>query len=453
MVFGAPHSRRWMAVAASSLTLLMSLNVTLADDLCSIAPNSYAQAKIDYPEFLKALDALEQHAIAAWFTDRMSNDERATMLSSMLKQCSEDTRLSIVVYGIPNKDCDAGLSSAGSVKSVKDYKAFLKELTEGVGDRKVLYVVEPDAVGLLAKEGGCGSSAGYLDNLKLAVETLSANANAELYVDIGYWMLADSTNAAKTAPIMQELGKCGRVKGVVINTSNYRSNDECTTYCTNFQTAMGNNDMTCIADTSRNFNGCPTNDWCNVPTAGIGKPPSSETGFSNLDYFMWIKPPGESDGQCTSDAPQAGSFFPESFTKLWNKGYFVSEGGMKTIANVTGDATETSTETGTQATGSYVDQTTPIVSTAGTVASANIDSAHNLTSTPLSVYSGASQDAITTQGTAAISNNIGSSPTSSQLGTQNGLGSQTTQVSSQVGTKYDTSLAVQDYNSSERCLP
>ncbi|KAK1931375.1 Endoglucanase A [Phytophthora citrophthora] len=316
--------------------LALTSSLVQAEDLCSIAPNSYSKAKTDHPELSKALEALEQHAIASWFTDRMTTDERSTMISSMLSQCSEDTRLSIVVYGIPNKDCDAGYSSGGNVKSTDDYKAFLKELTDAVGDRKVLYVVEPDAVGLLAKEGSCGASAGYLDNLKVAVTALSANANAELYIDVGYWMLADSANAAKIAPIMQELGSRGKVKGVTINTSNYRSNDECATYCTNFQTAMGKSDMSCVVDTSRNYAGNPTSDWCNVVTAGIGKPPSSDTGVSNLDYFMWIKPPGESDGEC-SGGTAAGSFYAEGFTKLWDQGYFVSEGGMKMIKDGTGD--------------------------------------------------------------------------------------------------------------------
>ncbi|OWY90598.1 Glycoside hydrolase, partial [Phytophthora megakarya] len=301
MVFGISCSR--MAIVATASMLLAGTSV--AEDLCSISPYSYTQAKTDHPTLSKALEALDQHAIASWFTDRMSSDERSSMISSMLSQCSEDTRLSIVVYGLPNKDCDAGYSTGGSVKSTDDYKSFLKQLTDAVGDRKVLYVVEPDAVGLLAKDGSCGQSAGYLDNLKVAVAALSVNANAELYVDVGYWMLADSSNAAKIAPIMKELSTSGRLKGVTINTSNYRSNDECTTYCTNFQTAMGSTSMTCAVDTSRNFNGNPTSDWCNVATAGIGKPPSSSTGISNIDYFMWIKPPGESDGTC-SGGPAAG---------------------------------------------------------------------------------------------------------------------------------------------------
>jgi cellulase/cellobiase CelA1 len=221
-----------------------------------------------------------------------------------------------------------------------------------VGNRKVLYVVEPDAVGLLTQDGGCGTSAGYLDSLKIAVEALSANSNAQLYVDVGYWMLADESNAAKVATVMKELGSCGTVKGVTINTSNYRSTDEVAGYCTNFQTAMDSQDMTCIVDTSRNYNGSPTSDWCNVLSAGIGKPPTSETGVSNLDYFMWIKPPGESDGECTSgtvsgksvSATAAGTFFQEGFQLLWDQGYFVSEQGMATISGSSNSTSQTSSQ-------------------------------------------------------------------------------------------------------------
>ncbi|ETL50630.1 hypothetical protein L916_00156, partial [Phytophthora nicotianae] len=212
------HSRTVAtAVSCMALALSSSIGLTSAEELCSIPPYSYTRAKSDHPELTSAIETLENYAIASWFTDRQGTDERSTMLSNMLNQCSEETRLSIVVYGIPNKDCAAGLSSEGSVKSTDDYKAFLQELTGAIGDRKVLYVVEPDALGLLAEEGGCGASAGYLDNLKVAVEALSSNPNAELYIDIGYWMLAYPDSASKVATAMKEIVTSGRVKGVTIN--------------------------------------------------------------------------------------------------------------------------------------------------------------------------------------------------------------------------------------------
>ncbi|KAG6960593.1 hypothetical protein JG688_00009527 [Phytophthora aleatoria] len=328
-------------VTAAVSCVALALSSVAAEELCSVVPYSYTVAKSTYPELSTALGTLENYAIASWFTDRSSTEERAGLLSRMLSQCPESSRLSIVVYGIPQKDCAGGFSTSGSVTDTNSYKIFLKQLTDTIGDRKVLYVVEPDAVGLLTQDNGCGASAGYLENLKVAVSALSVNPNAELYLDVGYWMLAYTSSAAKVATAMKDIGASGRVKGITINTSNYRSNDECARYCTNFQNAMGSTAMSCIVDTSRNYNGSPTNDWCNIPTAGIGRPPTSNTGYSNLDYFMWIKPPGESDGYCWG-GQTAGSFFYGGFKLQWDQGYFVKELGMPKIGETSGTVTVTS---------------------------------------------------------------------------------------------------------------
>jgi endoglucanase len=41
-----------------------------------------------------------------------------------------------------------------------------------------------------------------------------------------------------------------------------------------------------------------TYNWCNPPGAGLGQPPTVETGVPLLDAFLWVKTPGESDGSC-----------------------------------------------------------------------------------------------------------------------------------------------------------
>jgi endoglucanase len=38
--------------------------------------------------------------------------------------------------------------------------------------------------------------------------------------------------------------------------------------------------------------------WCNPPGAGLGLRPTTRTGVSLLDAYVWIKTPGESDGSC-----------------------------------------------------------------------------------------------------------------------------------------------------------
>jgi endoglucanase len=38
--------------------------------------------------------------------------------------------------------------------------------------------------------------------------------------------------------------------------------------------------------------------WCNPPGAGLGLKPTANTGVSLLDAYLWVKTPGQSDGQC-----------------------------------------------------------------------------------------------------------------------------------------------------------
>jgi endoglucanase len=73
-----------------------------------------------------------------------------------------------------------------------------------------------------------------------------------------------------------------------------------------------------IIDTSRNANGplnganytapphnqaanasaLTTGNWCNPPGAGLGVRPTANTGNALVDAFLWVKTPGQSDGQC-----------------------------------------------------------------------------------------------------------------------------------------------------------
>lgn len=38
--------------------------------------------------------------------------------------------------------------------------------------------------------------------------------------------------------------------------------------------------------------------WCNPPGAGNGLKPTASTGVALADAYLWVKNPGESDGQC-----------------------------------------------------------------------------------------------------------------------------------------------------------
>jgi endoglucanase len=40
--------------------------------------------------------------------------------------------------------------------------------------------------------------------------------------------------------------------------------------------------------------------WCNPPGSGLGLAPTANTGVPLVDAYLWVKIPGESDGQCDS---------------------------------------------------------------------------------------------------------------------------------------------------------
>ena len=93
-----------------------------------------------------------------------------------------------------------------------------------------------------------------------------------------------------------------------------------------------------VIDTSRNGRGpwVPATTypdpqvWCNPPARGLGYLPTSDTGHELADAFLWIKVPGESDGECSRGLtnnggvdpawgrvdPSAGAWFPEQALDL-----------------------------------------------------------------------------------------------------------------------------------------
>ncbi|CEG46937.1 glycoside hydrolase family 6 protein [Plasmopara halstedii] len=311
-----------------------------AETLCSLPPITYASAKEMYPDSAFALSHLETLGIATWYTDRDDSGDVTQTAMDLVVACPESSRLSIVVYGLPNKDCDAGYSSGeGTVKTSADYKEFISNLAFVIEKRKVLYVLEPDAIGLLASNE-CAVKFGYEKNLITAIKLLSKNPNAEIYLDVGFWALQRSNTTNIVTKTVKKLAKTGRVKGIALNTSNYRATEEIAKLCTAFQTAMGSTNLHCVIDSSRNFQEFvneSSSEWCNVRKAGIGAPPTNVTNLDGIDYFLYLKPPGDSDGTCLDESmdalpgPQAGQFFNEHFIKLWNQGYFVSTQQMDTI--------------------------------------------------------------------------------------------------------------------------
>lgn len=308
------------------------------EELCALVPESYEKAKPMFPDARFAFDTMETYTIATWYTDRDPNSDQ--VLEKLLNKCSLSSRIVLVVYGIPGKDCEGQYSSnSASVKDAKSYRAWLQHLVERMGERKVLYIVEPDAVSL-SMDNKCGVMNHYASYLNTAIELLSRNEHANVYLDVGFWSVSSIEKANQLAQFIRDICGDHKISGIVLNTSNYRPVAEIVNDCKNFQKAMHSDTYRCVVDTSRDMAGAsPKLEWCNYKDAGIGSPPTVESPDSCVSYLLYVKVPGHSDGFCndpkrTSDAargPAAGEFSMELFKNLWNNGYFVKMKGAKPI--------------------------------------------------------------------------------------------------------------------------
>ncbi|WP_395696113.1 glycoside hydrolase family 6 protein [Nocardioides sp.] len=205
-----------------------------------------------------------------------------------------------VVYGIPDRDCTGGFSEGGL--PADQYGTWVQEIADaaGAGDGAVV-VVEPDA---LASAIECDRLAQRIDLIADAVDRLAA-AGVTTYVDGGHshWI-----SPAKLAPLLERVG-VGKVRGFATNVSNYQTDEDEQQYGEKLSGLLGGAHF--IIDSGRNGNGS-TDVWCNPPGRAYGTDPAPAPDGSapTLDAYAWVKPPGESDGECNG-GPPAGEFWPE----------------------------------------------------------------------------------------------------------------------------------------------
>jgi cellulase/cellobiase CelA1 len=130
-------------------------------------------------------------------------------------------------------------------------------------------------------------------------------AGVSTYLDGGHsnWIEPD-----QLAPLLRRAG-IGRARGFATNVSNYQTDDDERAYAEQLSGLLDGAHY--IIDTGRNGNGS-TDDWCNPSGRAYGTDPAPapEGDAEHLDASVWVKPPGESDGEC-GGGPAAGRFWPE----------------------------------------------------------------------------------------------------------------------------------------------
>ncbi|WP_369271273.1 glycoside hydrolase family 6 protein [Streptomyces sp. R11] len=219
----------------------------------------------------------------------------------------------LVLYNIPHRDC--GQYSQGGAADGNAYRSWIDGVAKGIGDRDTTVILEPDAV--LHLVDGCTPGEFHeerYDLLKGAITKLKSLKNTKVYVDAG--------NAGWGHPdqIFEPLKRAGidQADGFSVNVSNFYTTEDSIKYGKELSTKVGNKPF--VIDTSRNGNGPytegnPDERWCNPPGRALGETPTTKTTDPLVDAFVWVKRPGESDGECKG-GPKAGEWWGDYALKL-----------------------------------------------------------------------------------------------------------------------------------------
>lgn len=206
------------------------------------------------------------------------------------------------LYGIPHRDC--GSYAAGGFGSGAEYRSWIDGIANDIGGFPAAIIVEPDALAMADCLSGDARQERY-DLVRYAVETLTRNPAAAVYIDAGHlrWHspddMAGRLNAAGVA----------KARGFSVNTANFYTTEDEVGYGEAISGLTGGAHY--VVDTSRNGLGPaadPDHSWCNPSGRALGTPPTTATAGAHADAYLWIKRPGESDGGCGQGDPAAGTF-------------------------------------------------------------------------------------------------------------------------------------------------
>ena len=328
----------------------------------------------------------------AWFANGTPDIVEAKVREIVDRAAARREVPILVAYNIPFRDCalySAGGAADGAAylawirgfaAGIGDREAIVILEPDGLGVIPWHHTLE-EKVENCRPDGRDHSAAdARYDQLRGAVAILSALPQARLYLDgTGSSWLSPGEAASRLIK-----ADVGQAKGFFLNVSNFESDERVVPYarwvsdCIALVTRGGLDPRECPSqyrpasfedsstwtrtdqaydqlfvrtgikrdpaaqkratiDTSRNGKGSwrppagkyrDAEVWCNPPGRGLGRRPTLDSGNPYVDAFLWIKIPGESDGECLRGtagpadpergmrAPPAGKWFPEQAREL-----------------------------------------------------------------------------------------------------------------------------------------
>ncbi|KAK4120941.1 glycoside hydrolase family 6 protein [Parathielavia appendiculata] len=272
----------------------------------------------------------------------------------------------LVVYDLPDRDCAAAASNGEwsiANNGANNYKSYINAIRKHLidySDIRTILVIEPDSNANMVTNMGVakcsGAASTYRELTVYALKQLNL-PHVAMYMDAGHagwlgWPANIQPAATLFAGIYNDAGKPASVRGLATNVANYNAfsvaspppytspnpNYDEKHYIEAFAPLLSSAGFPAhfIVDQGRSGKQ-PTGQtewghWCNAKGTGFGVRPTSNTGHSLVDAFVWVKPGGESDGtsdttaarydlNCGRDdsvkpAPEAGTWFQAYFEQL-----------------------------------------------------------------------------------------------------------------------------------------
>lgn len=251
----------------------------------------------------KQIGVIAGQPSATWLGDWYDDDALTRVLNAETQAAAQQKKTAVfVLYGIPARDC--GLHSGGGFDTTT-YRQWTQKIAQTLRGTRAVVIVEPDALAMLGECDGQGDRVGLI---RAAVRDLAAVGIAS-YIDAGNsgWVPAEVM-----AERLRDAG-VAEARGFATNVSNFYTTSAEQKYAERVRALLGGT-ARYVIDTSRNGRGW-TGDWCNPTGVGLGSTPRAVSGSGGLDALLWIKRPGESDGECNG-GPAAGSWYETAALEL-----------------------------------------------------------------------------------------------------------------------------------------
>jgi len=251
------------------------------------------------PQERELLNYIYQQAGAIWLNG--DGHDNNNFLDKVVAEANQERSMPVfVLYNIRHRDC--GSHSSGGARSAEEYRSWIGRITGRLSSVEAIFIIEPDALPQLNCLSGT-DRAERLELISYAVDALSRLPQAHSYIDAGhpFWVSPEE--------MAQRLKTVGidKVSGFALNVSNFAATEDNIRYGNRLSYLTDGSHY--VIDTSRNGRGSSNDwEWCNPRGRGLGETPRITPNSGQLSAFLWIKYPGESDGQCNG-GPSAGHWW------------------------------------------------------------------------------------------------------------------------------------------------